>query len=100
MKFIVVIGSAVFALVSCIGARPDIPKESAIVPPSSWRTDLGPGSPIDHSWWTAFHDPALTLLVQTALVHNDDIAIAAARVMQARAEHDFTRSQLLPEINL
>ena len=36
-------------------------------------------------WWTAFGDETLNALVEEALVNNQDLAAAAARVEQARA---------------
>ena len=36
-------------------------------------------------WWLAFHDPALNTMVEQATTANASLAIAAARVRQARA---------------
>jgi multidrug efflux system outer membrane protein len=36
-------------------------------------------------WWLAFHDPALTALISEATEANASLAVAAARVRQARA---------------
>jgi NodT family efflux transporter outer membrane factor (OMF) lipoprotein len=52
------------------------------------------------AWWTQFNDPALTQLIETAVGHNYDISIAAARVDQARAGVVAARSQLLPSVGL
>jgi NodT family efflux transporter outer membrane factor (OMF) lipoprotein len=40
--------------------------------------------PLD-SWWQGFNDPQLTRLIQTVLAQNLDLAVAMARVEQARA---------------
>jgi NodT family efflux transporter outer membrane factor (OMF) lipoprotein len=50
------------------------------------------------TWWTQFNDPALNQLIETAIAHNYDISIAAARVDQARAGVRLARSQLLPSL--
>jgi outer membrane protein, multidrug efflux system len=53
----------------------------------------------NEKWWTVFHDPVLQQLIRTALQHNYDIRIAAARVLQAQAELGITRSNQFPTIN-
>jgi multidrug efflux system outer membrane protein len=51
----------------------------------------------DLPWWEIFNDPILTNLIQIALTNNYDIAIAAARVEQARALAEQARSQFFPQ---
>jgi NodT family efflux transporter outer membrane factor (OMF) lipoprotein len=65
----------------------------------AWRTDGGPTASPERDWWRAFGDPAMTALVEAALVNNTDIAIAAARVREARANLAVTRAQTLPTID-
>jgi NodT family efflux transporter outer membrane factor (OMF) lipoprotein len=55
---------------------------------------------VDAQWWQSFNDPLLAQVVETALRHNDDIAIAASRVAEARAEFHLAREQLWPSIGL
>jgi outer membrane protein, multidrug efflux system len=50
------------------------------------------------SWWQGFGDVQLTALVEQAQDGNRDIAIAAARVMQAEAQSTIQRSALFPQI--
>lgn len=69
-----------------------------VQPAAGWRTDAGPTAPMSAQWWTRFGDPALVALVDRALAHNSDIAIAAARVREARANVELARSQLLPSL--
>lgn len=52
----------------------------------------------DASWWEEFGDRELTTLVRKAQADNRDIAVAAARVLQARAQSTVQRSALLPQI--
>jgi multidrug efflux system outer membrane protein len=82
----------------CAGPRPAPPADAALVPPPAWRTDLGAGEPVRADWWQAFGDPALTALVDRALAGNDDIAIAAARVEEARGTARLTRAQEAPTL--
>lgn len=49
------------------------------------------------NWWTAFNDPVLDELVAEALAHNDDIKLAAARILEARANLGLTRADQYPE---
>jgi multidrug efflux system outer membrane protein len=50
------------------------------------------------AWWQGFGDPQLAALVEETQAGNRDIAIAAARVMQAEAQSTIQRSALLPQI--
>ena len=49
-------------------------------------------------WWRLFGDTVLDNLVQRALENNRDVAVAAARVQQARANLKTVRAQYLPQI--
>jgi outer membrane protein, multidrug efflux system len=53
----------------------------------------------DLPWWEVFKDPALQELVREALVNNTDLAAAAARVMEARAQAGVAKSYYYPEVN-
>ncbi|MBR0551694.1 efflux transporter outer membrane subunit [Stakelama marina] len=50
-------------------------------------------------WWTAFGDPELDRLVDTALDQGLDIKAAASRIRQARYAEATARSRFLPQIN-
>jgi NodT family efflux transporter outer membrane factor (OMF) lipoprotein len=63
------------------------------------RTASLPAPPLDQ-WWTGFHDPELTRIVQRALDQNLDLAAATARVQQARAAARGAGAQRLPAGNL
>ena len=53
----------------------------------------------DGPWWETFQDPALQALIQEALRNNYDVAIAAARVQEARASLSVARSELFPSLD-
>src|SRR5438105_15652424 len=53
----------------------------------------------DAPWWEAFQDPTLQALIQEALRRNYDVAIAAARVQEARANLGIARSDLYPSLD-
>src|SRR3989475_5979113 len=52
------------------------------------------------TWWAAFDDPMLTRFVALALDQNLDVALAAARVAQARASLRLADAALLPSANV
>jgi len=53
----------------------------------------------DLPWWEVFKDPTLQELVREALVNNQDLAVAVARVTEARAQAGVAKSYLWPEVN-
>jgi NodT family efflux transporter outer membrane factor (OMF) lipoprotein len=89
----------VLTLASCAGPKVATVDVPPVRPPVAWRTDGGPAAPLQQDWWQAFGDPAMTALIEQALANNTDIAIAAGRVREARANLAFTRSQMLPAID-
>jgi len=85
---------AALALAACSTSRPpekldiDVPqqyRESQPAPEGAWS----PARPADASergaWWTVFGDPDLNKLIDEAKIANPGLAIALARVKQARA---------------
>jgi multidrug efflux system outer membrane protein len=52
----------------------------------------------DEKWWDAFQDQTLRDLIQTALKQNYDVKIAAARILEARAQLGITRADQLPTV--
>src|SRR5580700_1878363 len=53
----------------------------------------------DQKWWEVFQDKQLQDLIHTALQQNYDVRIAAARILEARAQLGITRADQLPTIN-
>ncbi|MFC5480301.1 efflux transporter outer membrane subunit [Massilia suwonensis] len=51
-------------------------------------------------WWLAFQDPRLTELVDEATKNNASLAVAAARVKQARAIAGIAQADRLPQVGL
>src|SRR5512133_2977082 len=52
----------------------------------------------DQKWWEALQDETLRELIQTALKQNYDVQIAAARILQARAQLGIARADQLPTV--
>lgn len=91
---------ATLLLAGCAaGGKPaEVPQ---LTPPATWRGGLDASvDRIDPNWWASFGDPALVDLVSHAIANNPDIAIAAGRVREARANVALARSQLLPTLDL
>ncbi|VVP98231.1 Solvent efflux pump outer membrane protein SrpC [Pseudomonas fluorescens] len=49
-------------------------------------------------WWESFEDPALNRLMTDALRDNLNLAAAAERVREVRAQHNLAATELYPEI--
>jgi outer membrane protein, multidrug efflux system len=75
-------------------------KRPVTAPPDSYYTDSSPqsNSVADLAWWELFKDPVLQALIQEALKSNYDVALAAARVEEARAQTGVARSGYFPQI--
>jgi multidrug efflux system outer membrane protein len=67
---------------------------------SSWKQ----GHPAEQQprgeWWLAFNDPALTALVKEASRNNANLAVAAARVKQARAIAGIASADRVPQLGV
>jgi NodT family efflux transporter outer membrane factor (OMF) lipoprotein len=48
-------------------------------------------------WWTAFNDPALNSLIETATRENLDLKTAVTRIFQAQAQRNIAAGNLLPQ---
>lgn len=81
-------------------------KRPAVDTPSAYRradTDTnapsGTNSFANLGWWAIYDDPQLQAYIAEALTNSWDIKIAAARVLQAEAVAQVTRSQFFPTVN-
>lgn len=62
-------------------------------------TDTQP-APVLSGWWHQYRDPELDRLIDTALAQSPDIAVAVARIQQARAQERVARAAYLPQVNV
>jgi len=53
----------------------------------------------DQKWWDVFRDEQLQSLIRTALQHNYDVRIAAARILDAQAQLGIARSDQFPSVD-
>lgn len=88
------------ALSAC-AVGPDYQKP-AIDVPARWGNEAKgqPARPAELAeWWKRLRDPTLDRLVVEAVAGNLDVAAAKARVREARASYDQTRSSLFPAVD-
>lgn len=92
------------SLAGCAGGpdytRPQVDMPAAWTPEAPWRSmqpaDATPRGP----WWERFGDAQLNALQQQALAGNPTLAIATARLAQARAQLNVTGAAQAPQVNL
>ena len=75
-----------------------LPAPVAELPASYSEGELSAAT-ISLNWWHDFNDPALNRLIDEALIANLDIAEAAGRVEEARAQARLAGADRLPSIN-
>jgi multidrug efflux system outer membrane protein len=85
----------VLAVAGC-AIQPDY-RRPEIELPAAWK-ESAPRLAEDGRWWRIYQDASLEKLVSEALEHNADLALAVARVDEARALAALAGSALLPQI--
>ena len=84
---------------SACAPRPQLKIAPAVLS-ADWQSEAPEGAvPLDAAW-TAFGSPDLAALVGRALEANADIAIASARMLQARGQLGAARAAGRPEVTL
>ena len=74
--------------------RPEVPV------PDEYQIPTIPGASFANlDWWELFDDPMLLGLIEAALVNNKEMAIAMARIEEARAALGFTRADQFPNLD-
>ncbi len=80
-------------------------KRPAVTLPDRYRganessTASAAASLADQKWWELFQDEQLQALIRTALERNYDLQIAAARILQARAQLGIVRADQFPTVS-
>jgi len=100
MKKHVLISASLIALSGCTSLW--FPYEKPVTAtPEAWRE----GAPAnaagiwpDQSWWHSFNAPELNQLIEKAVVENNDIVAAIARLRQANAQVTINGAPLLPTL--
>lgn len=94
--------SAVLLLLSSCNLMPDFELQTGELP-NHWRNienSSAAASAIDPQWWQAFGSAELNRLVTNALAYNNDLAAAAQRIEQARAQAKIAGADLWPAIGI
>lgn len=97
-KRVFTIAVLIGALLSgCMTVGPDYRRPNIDTP------DVWPGEKIAISvpakWWHSYNDPVLDKMIEEALAHNADLALAIARVDEARAQLGVARADQVPGVN-
>ncbi|HEY6817006.1 MAG TPA: TolC family protein, partial [Croceibacterium sp.] len=75
--------------------------EAGIAVPEGWQeTEVAEGSVDLATYWRQLDDPLLTEFVEAAAARNLDLAQAAARLEQARAQLNGSRAQWMPQLSV
>jgi len=95
------LGTAALLAVALAGCTvgPEYQRPEAELP-ANWVDAPAKGAaPATERWWALYRDPALDKLVEEALAHNQDLALAVARVDEARALARVADSQFWPALD-
>jgi NodT family efflux transporter outer membrane factor (OMF) lipoprotein len=92
--------AAIFLITGCTMVGPDFVKPEAPVE-TEWLEARDPEikiAPSDYkAWWSAFNDPVLDRLVETAYQQNLTLQISGIRILQARAQLGALVGDLYPQ---
>src|SRR3978361_1725911 len=92
--------AAGLCLAGCAGAPPPRLAVAPTIMSEDWTPPVAPpGAPLDEGW-ASFHAPELVRLIEQARAANTDLAVARARVIQARGQLGIARSVGAPTPSL
>jgi multidrug efflux system outer membrane protein len=94
-----ILAAALAALLTGCAVGPDYERPPVDLP-AAWQAApaQGTAAPRDR-WWGLYSDPVLDRLIGEALINNQDLALAAARVDEARAVLRIADSQFYPAVD-
>jgi NodT family efflux transporter outer membrane factor (OMF) lipoprotein len=75
--------------------RPPAPVAPAWIDSDNQKLTCDPVN--DCLWWTAFNDPTLNGLIETAYRQNLDLRVAGTRILEARAQRNIAVGNLFPQ---
>ena len=80
--------------------RPEAPVAAQYPQGPAYSSAQAPGqAAAEQGWKQFFHDPALQQLIQTALVNNRDLRVAALNIDAYAAQYQIQRADLFPAIS-
>jgi multidrug efflux system outer membrane protein len=77
----------------------DAPDAYRTADPNAATPPATSASLADEPWWQLFEDDVLQSLIRTALEHNYDVQMAAARILEAQAQLGITRADQFPNVS-
>jgi multidrug efflux system outer membrane protein len=86
-------------LLSACAMGPDYEKPEVPVPDAFQEPTIPGASFANLKWWELFQDEELTRLIEMALINNKEVAIAMARIEEARATLGFVRADQFPNLD-
>lgn len=91
-------GMAFVALLiaGCVNLAPHYERPPAELP-ADWG-GLGKPAASGDTWWRVYGDAQLDRLIDEALLHNANLALAVARIDEARAQLGFARAEQFPTV--
>ncbi len=96
---LVIAGVIALASVSGCALGPDY-ERPVIDDPGVYRQSNPVGDSIANlDWWQHYQDTQLRALIELALAQNNDLAIAVARIEEARARYGFVRADQFPRLD-
>jgi len=90
---------ALLVLGGCIVSRVSVDKP-ALPLPQALPAVAQQATPLADRWWSVFGDPTLDRLMEEALAHNADAALAAARVLESRSALRQANSNRSPGVSI
>ncbi|MEO8384943.1 MAG: efflux transporter outer membrane subunit [Betaproteobacteria bacterium] len=76
----------------------ELPGQYAANPANATAVSTSASDSITGKWWSIFKDPVLDRLMEEALANNLDLAVAAARIIEAQAQLGLAISDQVPTI--
>jgi multidrug efflux system outer membrane protein len=94
-----VLAAAATILLAACAMGPDYERPQVSLP-EEYRTPVDEGASFANlKWWTLFDEPELVDLIAIALRNNRELAIAMARIEEARAALGFVRADQFPNLD-
>jgi len=87
-------------LIAGCALTPDYERPELALPEEWMRTADARDSIANLGWWEIYRDPTLSSLIESALEANPDLAVAMARMEEARFLVTFTRAEQFPFLDI
>jgi multidrug efflux system outer membrane protein len=96
MRRILIISIFAIGLVSGCKVGPNFQSPEPTINTEYVYQEGEPDTVLNIAWWEVFQDSALHTLIETGLVKNRDLKLAAARIEESQATVGFTKADIYP----